>query len=181
MNQIIAIRRISMQGRDVILGLLNEQERTGYEIKEMIETRLKYFFDGTVGMIYPTLKKLEKEGKVEKRVVIQESKPNKNIYTITDDGRQEFSDYLSSSTNEEILKSDFLVRIYFGKNLEKDKLESIILQEIERKKGNLEELQTHFEEWQKTGMDPLQTLTYKYGIAYYDGVLKVLNESLVDL
>ncbi len=170
-----------MQGRDVILGLLNSQERTGYEIKDVIETQLKYFFDGTVGMIYPTLRKLEKEGKVAKKFVIQDGKPNKNIYRITDNGKQDFLNYLGSSTDEEILKSDFLVRMYFGRSLEEDKLKSIILQEIDRKRRNLEELQTHFEKWQKTGMDPLQTITYKYGIAYYDAVLKVLNESLAEL
>ena len=170
-----------MQGRDVILGLLNSQERTGYEIKDVIETQLKYFFDGTVGMIYPTLRKLEKEGKVAKKFVIQDGKPNKNIYRITDNGKQDFLNYLGSSTDEEILKSDFLVRMYFGRSLEEDKLKSIILQEIDRKRRNLEELQTHFEKWQKTGMDPLQTITYKYGIAYYDAVLNVLNESLAEL
>lgn len=170
-----------MQGRDVILGLLNSQERTGYEIKEVIETRLKYFFDGTVGMIYPTLKKLEQEGRVEKKQVIQDGKPNKNIYSITDEGRNDFLNYLNSATDEEILKSDFLVRIYFGKNLEKSKLEAIILQEINRKKRNLEDLQNHFDKWTTTGMDPLQMIGYKYGIAYYNAVLKVLNESLEEL
>ncbi|KZK08436.1 Transcriptional regulator PadR family [Lactococcus cremoris] len=170
-----------MQGKDVILGLLNGQERTGYEIKEVIETRLKYFFDGTVGMIYPTLKKLEKEGKVEKKFVIQDGKPNKNVYSITEEGKKDFLKYLTSSTDEEILKSDFLVRIYFGKNLEEGKLESIIHQEIERKKRNLKELQTNYEKWEKTGIDPLQTITYKYGIAYYEAVLKVLEDSLKEL
>ena len=167
-----------MQGKDVILGLLNSQERTGYEIREIIETRLKYFFDGTAGMIYPTLKKLEKEGKVKKNVVYQEGRPNKNVFTITEEGRSDFLRYLSSETDEEILKSDFLVRIYFGKNLNSPQIRTIILQEIERKKKNLSDLQVHFKKWQESGMDPLQTIVYKYGIAYYESVLKVLSESL---
>lgn len=48
-----------MQGKDVVLGLLNNKELTGYEIKEIFESQLKYFFDGSFGMIYPLLRKLE--------------------------------------------------------------------------------------------------------------------------
>ncbi|MDR0297501.1 MAG: PadR family transcriptional regulator [Streptococcaceae bacterium] len=173
--------KVIMQGKDVVLGLLNGQSRSGYEIKELIETRLKYFFDGTAGMIYPTLKKLEKEGKVEKNVVFQEGRPNKNVYTITDEGKADFINYLSSETEEETLKSDFLVRIYFGKELETDQIKAIISREIDRKERNLNDLQLHFEKWQSSGMDSLQTIAYKYGIAYYDSVLKLLTESLEEL
>ena len=69
-----------MKGRDVILGILSKQERTGYEIKEIFQSQLSYFYDGTYGMIYPTLKKLEQDGLVSKRVIMQTGKPNKNIY-----------------------------------------------------------------------------------------------------
>lgn len=47
-----------MNGRDVVLGILNGSDRTGYEINDILKTRLSYFYDGTYGMIYPTLRKL---------------------------------------------------------------------------------------------------------------------------
>ena len=85
-----------MKGRDVILGILSRKERTGYDIKNILENQLSYFYDGTYGMIYPTLRKLEAEGKIKKEVVIQEGRPNKNVYTITEAGREEFATYFES-------------------------------------------------------------------------------------
>ncbi len=40
----------------VILGLLSHEELTGYEIKRRIDTTLKFFWSGSYGSIYPTLK-----------------------------------------------------------------------------------------------------------------------------
>lgn len=63
-------------------------------------------------MIYPTLRKLEKDGKILKEVVIQEGRPNKNIYAITESGKEEFDDYLQSEIDDETFKSDFLMRLF---------------------------------------------------------------------
>ena len=169
-----------MQGRDVILGLLSERQHTGYEIKTLIEKRLKYFFDGTIGMIYPTLKKLEKEGKVEKMVVLQEGKPNKNVYTITDSGREEFDAYLKSAVSPEIIKSDFLMRLNFGKSLAPERVRELVEEELARKKADLALMTEVLPTWQETGMVPAQTLVFEYGKTYYQSVIALLEAFLAE-
>ena len=52
-----------LKGRDVVLGLLMGKELSGYDIKIVFEDVFTHFFDGSFGMIYPTLRQLEKEGK----------------------------------------------------------------------------------------------------------------------
>ncbi|QVI34841.1 PadR family transcriptional regulator [Lacticaseibacillus chiayiensis] len=170
-----------MQGKDVVLGLLNQRDMSGYEIKDVFETQLKFFFDGTFGMIYPILRKLEKEGLIQKKHVVQDLKPNKNVYSITDLGKKEFKTYLNSKTVEETFKSDFLMRMYFGQELDRDKMISFIKQEIERKKTNLSELTDNYERWTNNGMNSFQEITFMYGIAYYKSEIKVLNEALEKL
>nr|WP_272106701.1 DHA2 family efflux MFS transporter permease subunit [Staphylococcus sp. NRL 22/194] len=59
--------RDCMKSRGVILGLLNKKPRTGYELNEVFQSVFTHFFDGSFGMIYPTLKALEKEEKIKKR------------------------------------------------------------------------------------------------------------------
>ena len=54
-----------MRGRDVILGILNLSPKTGYEINDVLKNQLSFFYDGTYGMIYPTLRKLEAEEMIE--------------------------------------------------------------------------------------------------------------------
>ncbi|TLQ49900.1 PadR family transcriptional regulator [Lacticaseibacillus casei] len=170
-----------MQGKDVVLGLLNQRDMSGYEIKEVFETQLKFFFDGTFGMIYPILRKLEKDGLIQKKHVVQDLKPNKNIYSITELGKKEFMTYLNSKTVEETFKSDFLMRMYFGQDLDRDKVISFVEQEITRKKTNLSELTDNYERWTDNGMNSFQEITFMYGIAYYKSEIEVLDKALDQL
>ncbi|MGO2926966.1 MAG: PadR family transcriptional regulator, partial [Leuconostoc citreum] len=97
---------MAMKGREIILGILKNGPHTGYEINDILQTRLNHFFDATFGMIYPTLKKLEAEGLVTKQQVTQTDKPNKNIYQITDTGMTVFQKALREPTSDDVLKSD---------------------------------------------------------------------------
>lgn len=104
-----------MKGREIILGILQSGPHTGYEINDILQTRLSHFFDATSGMIYPTLKKLGTEKLVTKQQISQTDRPNKNIYTITKAGKTAFSKAMSEPTSDEILKSDVLMRLYLVK------------------------------------------------------------------
>ena len=39
-----------MQGKDIILGILSRKERSGYEINDILQNQLSYFYDGTYGI-----------------------------------------------------------------------------------------------------------------------------------
>ena len=45
---------------------------------------------------------------------MQEGKPNKKMYFITDEGREEFYQYMQTPVEKDVLRSDFLMRMYFG-------------------------------------------------------------------
>jgi DNA-binding PadR family transcriptional regulator len=132
-------------------------------------------------MIYPILRKLEKDGLIQKKHVVQDLKPNKNIYSITELGKKEFMTYLNSKTVEETFKSDFLMRMYFGQDLDRDKVISFVEQEITRKKTNLSELTDNYERWTDNGMNSFQEITFMYGIAYYKSEIEVLDKALEQL
>jgi DNA-binding PadR family transcriptional regulator len=46
----------------VILGMLAAKPRSGYEIKQLVDSSARFFWAASYGQIYPELKKLEKEG-----------------------------------------------------------------------------------------------------------------------
>lgn len=171
-----------MKGRDVILGILRNKPRTGYEINDILQNQISYFYDGTYGMIYPTLKKLEKEGKVKKETVIQEDKPNKNIFSITDKGREELRKYLESDKVEEVFKSDFLMKLFFGDDyLSKQKIIELIKSEIKVKEDQIKRLESSLEHWELQGISNLQKITVGYGLAEYRAVVEYLKEQLKKL
>jgi DNA-binding PadR family transcriptional regulator len=77
-----------------ILGLLNYGEMTGYEIMTAFRDSLQFFWTANTSQIYRELQTLKKNGFVTDRKVEQQGKPDKNIFTITDEGREELKTWL---------------------------------------------------------------------------------------
>jgi DNA-binding PadR family transcriptional regulator len=67
----------------VILDLLQEQPRHGYDIIRAIEERFQGFYSPSAGSVYPTLQLLEDQG-----YVTSTEQDGKRVYTITDEGRR---------------------------------------------------------------------------------------------
>lgn len=168
-----------MKGREVVLGLLSTHDGlTGYEINDIVRNQLNYFYDGGYGMIYPTLKKLEKEGLVTKEKITQDEKPNKNIFYITDSGKEEFELIVNQKTEPEVFKSDFLLKLYFGDSLSESKKRMFLKEELARKKEDLSALETNLNKWIKNGMSEYQRFTVDYGIAYYKATISIIEKKL---
>ncbi|OYS80817.1 PadR family transcriptional regulator [Limosilactobacillus reuteri] len=128
------------------------------------------------------MKKLEKEEKVKKETVIQEDKPNKNIFSITDKGREELRKYLESDKVEEVFKSDFLMKLFFGDDyLSKQKVIELIKSEIKVKEDQIKRLESSLEHWELQGISNLQKITVGYGLAEYRAVVEYLKEQLKKL
>lgn len=166
-----------MKSKGVILGLLSKKPMAGYDIKIVFQEVFSHFFDGSYGMIYPTLKTLEKEGKIEKKVIIQEGKPNKNEYHITEEGREEFQMYMKQKVDEEILYSDFLLRMYFGEYSSMEQLKQWIIEEINKKEDDIKRLENNYEDW-KENLTFSQKICLDVGVSSYYAQVKTLKESL---
>ncbi|GEB77676.1 PadR family transcriptional regulator [Sporolactobacillus inulinus] len=168
-----------MKTEEVVLGILHEKPRTGYEIVDVIKTIFSHFFDGSYGSIYPVPHKLEKSGKVNKNAVVQEGKPNKNIYSITELGKKEFSQYLYSPVQEEVIKSDFLMRLYFGADVSDKQIQRTVNEEIARKERLIDALEQNYRNWADK-MSRYQKLCYTIGIRQYRSEIALLKESRMD-
>ncbi|MGG3523420.1 PadR family transcriptional regulator [Bacillus pseudomycoides] len=153
---------------------------TGYDIKIVFEDVFTHFFDGSFGMIYPTLRQLEKEGKIKKEVIMQEGKPNKKMYFITDEGREEFYQYMKTDVEKDVLRSDFLMRMYFGNYADGETMKRWIEEEIERKEAYIADLRLKYEKWRE-GITFVEEISLDVGIASYAAQVEVLKKKLVQL
>jgi DNA-binding PadR family transcriptional regulator len=107
-----------MNVRTLCLAILYEQEATGYEIRKLsVEGDYSYFVDASYGSIYPALAKLEAEGLVTSRVELQDGKPAKKIYAITEAGRREFIGSLFDKLEDDDFRSEFLLFARFAAEL----------------------------------------------------------------
>lgn len=96
-----------------ILGLINYGDMTGYEIREAFKSSLNYFWSAQTSQIYRELDNLEEKGWIQKQVVEQSGKPNRNLCSITEDGRKELLRWLTEDKVDAGLRSTVLMRVFF--------------------------------------------------------------------
>jgi len=169
-----------MTAMDVILGLLHRQPRSGYEIRHAFQTHFSYFFDANFGTIYPTLGKLEKMGCITKETVTQDNRPAKHVYSLTDKGRERFREYLGTPVENDVTRSDFMVRLYFGEYAEPEATIRMIEEKLEKERKALAELENVKQGiWE--GMNPTQRLCLSIGIELSGTNVRLLEEGLARL
>ncbi|MBE1446791.1 PadR family transcriptional regulator [Paenibacillus sp. OAS669] len=169
-----------MTGQDAILGLLMRKSMSGYDIKQQFEELLSYFFDASFGTIYPTLSKMEKEELITKESIEQQGKPNKNVYTITEKGKAQFHSYLESKLQDNVLRSDFMVRMFFGQFADSELIQSWMEEAILREEAHLVRLKKDYDRFGKY-MTPTQEICIQIGIASAESNLKIVKEGLAKI
>ncbi|EGW39109.1 PadR family transcriptional regulator [Desulfosporosinus sp. OT] len=117
----------------IILGLLEKQDLTGYDIKKVFEEEIGEFWKSKHSQIYPELKKLEEQRLIRFKTEVVGTKLEKKYYTITEDGQAELMEWISSPTPEILAtKNEFILKVYFirdkkDKNIPKMFKEQIVL------------------------------------------------------
>lgn len=122
-----------------ILGLLDTGEMSGYDImNEFKEKEIGHFWSAQHSHIYPELRKLTIEGLIEYKITIQGEKLKKKIYSITNEGKKELHEWLSTLTSELILiKDEFMLKAYFIASIPKEEARLQFLNELEKHKARL--------------------------------------------
>jgi DNA-binding PadR family transcriptional regulator len=81
----------------LLLGLLREGPKHGYEIKKKIKEILSLFSGVDLRSIYYPLRVLEKKGFLEKRITKQGRRPERMVYELTPRGESHFKELLTQS------------------------------------------------------------------------------------
>jgi PadR family transcriptional regulator AphA len=106
-----------------LLGFLDYQPYTGYELKQMMDLSTANFWHAKQSQIYMTLKKLETEKLVTSEIEPQEGRPNRRVYTITGAGREDLQSWLSKPiTRLEPHKETLLLQLFFSARQDKETL-----------------------------------------------------------
>ena len=103
-----------MSLKHALLGLLTHSPMTGYELKQFFDSSVQHFWNAELSQIYPTLKVLEENGFVEKHVEVQEARPNRKVYEITAEGREEFLRWVRAPQPPADLRDPFMIKVFFG-------------------------------------------------------------------
>jgi DNA-binding PadR family transcriptional regulator len=101
-----------MSLRYALLGLLARESLTGYDLTKKFDSTIGFFWSAKHSQIYPELAALTKEGLVTFELVTQTSKPNKKVYTITDQGREALGAWVGDEGERRSVKDPLLMRVW---------------------------------------------------------------------
>mgnify|MGYP001326275200 CR=1 FL=1 len=108
----------------VILVLLSFGAQSGYDLKQLADNSVGHFFGSPVrSQIYSELRRLSELGYASEREVEQDDRPDKRLYSITDEGLAALCTWLSTtSTSNDVIKSHLLLKIFFGRYIDRYEL-----------------------------------------------------------
>lgn len=130
-----------MDVRTICLGILTRADATGYEIKKIFEEGgYRYFVEASFGSIYPALGRLTEEGLVSVREETQAKRPDRKVYSITDEGRRAFLASLQDPLPEDRYRSTFLFAMLFADLMPQSRVVEMIDSHIAHAEANLSQL-----------------------------------------
>ena len=98
-----------------ILGLLQQQQMTGYDLKTAcFDQTIAHLWPADQAQIYRTLDKLESQGWITCTVEVQQDRPNRKIYQITAVGQKALKQWLQTPQVLPIGREPFLVQLHFA-------------------------------------------------------------------
>ncbi|OBB29857.1 PadR family transcriptional regulator [Mycolicibacterium peregrinum] len=97
--------------RDAILATLLDGEASGYDLAKGFDASVANFWMATPQQLYRELDRMSAEGLIEARLVEQDRRPNKRLYSLTDAGRKALLEFTEVPPKPGAIREDLLVQI----------------------------------------------------------------------
>ena len=106
-----------------ILGLINRETMTGYDLMKVFNKELVNFWHAKHSQIYPELKKLTDEGMITFETILEGDKLKKKLYSITELGKKDFQSWIAKQDLLEPTPKDiFKLKSYFIESMTREEI-----------------------------------------------------------
>jgi DNA-binding PadR family transcriptional regulator len=100
-----------MSLRDAVLAALLEGESSGYDLAKGFDASVANFWMATPQQLYRELDRLADQGLVRARVVHQERRPNKRMFSLTEAGRAAIQQFTGRAPKPSVIRDELLVKV----------------------------------------------------------------------
>ncbi|NUS24723.1 MAG: PadR family transcriptional regulator [Streptomyces sp.] len=98
--------------RNAVMAALLEGEASGYDLAKGFEASVANFWMATPQQLYRELERMESEGLVSARVVQQERRPNKRLFSLTDAGLDVLRSYVAHApAKPTAIRDELMVKV----------------------------------------------------------------------
>jgi DNA-binding PadR family transcriptional regulator len=101
----------------VILGMLAARPRSGYEIKQLVDSSARFFWAASYGQIYPELKRLEKDGLIIGNDSSRGAR-QRTTYKLTAAGKRAAREWIERAPETFELRDEGLLELFFAGSID---------------------------------------------------------------
>lgn len=136
-----------MSLKHAILGFLDFKPLSGYDLKKLFDSSVRFYWSANHSQIYRTLNEMKRDELVSIEVIQQDGLPNKKVYHITEKGTDELLKWLRHSPELPPIRHKMLIQIFWADHLSNEDIVEILKDYA----GRLEERLEAFEVLKKEG------------------------------
>ncbi|MFE5296748.1 PadR family transcriptional regulator [Streptomyces sp. NPDC056632] len=100
-----------MSLKHAVLAALLEGEASGYDLAKLFDVSVANFWAATPQQLYRELDKLSEAGLIAARVVQQERRPNKRMFTLTESGMADLVAYTAHQPKPTAVRDELMVQV----------------------------------------------------------------------
>ena len=100
-----------MSLRDAVLAALLEGESSGYDLAKGFDASVANFWMATPQQLYRELERLAEQGLIQARVVQQERRPNKRMYSLTEAGYEAIQQFTARAPKPSVIRDELVVKV----------------------------------------------------------------------
>ncbi|GGU96573.1 PadR family transcriptional regulator [Streptomyces litmocidini] len=100
-----------MSLKHAVLAALLEGEASGYDLAKIFDVSVANFWAATPQQLYRELERLAEAGLITARVVEQERRPNKRMFSLTESGRQDLVAYTTTPPRPSAVRDELMVQV----------------------------------------------------------------------
>lgn len=157
----------------VLLGLLLDEPRSGYELAKVVERSVGHFWPITKAHVYVELPRLAEAGLAVGSRIVQSSLPDKMVFEATEAGAAAFAEWLETSDlGEPRLHHPLLLKLFFASRLPAPVVAALTA----TRRKEIGSVIANYEERLATLPDASRRLTLRYGILRLRAELEFLDE-----
>lgn len=97
--------------RHAVLAALLEGEASGYQLAKRFDVSVANFWSATPQQLYRELDRLAADGLVRARLVRQQKRPDKRVFTLTDAGRDDLRRFTAAPAKPVAMRDELLVKL----------------------------------------------------------------------
>jgi DNA-binding PadR family transcriptional regulator len=161
-----------------ILGLLKERAMHGYELKRLLGQRLGFFWTVSFGSLYPTLRKLESAGFVERVPDTDARSRRRQVFRITDGGEAQFLELIGQGSASAWEEDKFPLRFAFFRYLPTETRVWLLERRRDYLEDKLEEGRGGLARARRTRADPYTISLMRHGVEQTEHDLRWIDELL---